>query len=256
MNDQKGRLIVALDVETFEEARKMVDALSPIVEIFKVGSQLFTACGPVVVRYLMAKGMKVFLDLKFHDIPNTVAHAVSAAVGLGAEVHEVLGENQEAVQPAGGLFMCTLHTLGGGEMLRGAVEAATQRAKNLGVTKPLLLGITILTSEVKTDNMPTILLERARLAKASGLDGVVASSQEASLIRREFGRDFIIVTPGIRPKGAATQDQRRVSTPAEAITNGSDFLVVGRPIIEAGDPVRAARDILREMAESKKVGQY
>ena len=233
----KDKLIVALDVDTFEEARKLIEVLSPVVDIFKVGSQLFTACGPAAVGYLLAMDKKVFLDLKFHDIPNTVACAVSAAVGI----------HSPNVKSSQGIFMYTLHTQGGREMLAAAVSAAAQKANELGIPKPLGLGVTVLTSEEKKDNITNLVLERARLAKESGLDGVVASAQEAQLIRREFGKDFIIVTPGIRSKDAEAGDQKRVATAAEAIRSGSDFLVVGRPIVKAAHPQEAAQKILEEI---------
>lgn len=226
----KPQLILALDVDTLEEARALVDRLKEDVGIYKVGSQLFTACGPEVVRYLLKAGKKVFLDLKFHDIPNTIAQAVSAAVRL-----------KEGGQ---GIFMCTLHVSGGSEMLRQAVAAATKTAQNIGVTKPLLVGITVLTSEEKRDNILQLVLEKARLAKESGLDGVVASCQEAVAIRDEFGDDFVIVTPGIRPEGSQAEDQRRAATPQEAVASGSDFLVVGRPIIKADNPSQVTKRIL------------
>lgn len=226
----KPQLIVALDVATLEEAQAIVSRLKEDISIYKVGSQLFTACGPVVVRYLLKAGKKVFLDLKFHDIPNTVAQAVSAAVGLRE------GDR--------GIFMCTVHTSGGAEMLRRAAAAATKTAQNIGVTRPLLVGITVLTSEEKRDNILKLVLEKARLAKESGLDGVVASCQEASMIRDKFGKDFVIVTPGIRPEGFQAEDQKRAATPQEAVASGSDFLVVGRPIIEADNPSDVTKRIL------------
>ena len=229
MNRKENNLIVALDVDTFDEAKALVNSLSSVVDIFKVGSQLFTAYGPAVVQYILEKRKKVFLDLKFHDIPNTVANAVSAAVGLK------------------GVYMLTVHTLGGKEMLQNAVEAATKKSKTLGVEKPLIVGITVLTSDDKLKDTSAIVLERALLAKESGLDGVVASSQEAALIRRKLGKDFIIVTPGIRPSGSEAGDQKRVTTPAEAINNGSNLLVVGRPIVKALDPLKVAQDILKEI---------
>lgn len=233
MTGAKGKLIVALDVETWDEAKMLVDSLSGNVDIFKIGSQLFTAYGPETVRYILRKEKKVFLDLKFHDIPNTVAGAVKAAVGIT--------EGKE------GIFMCSLHTSGGEAMLRAAGEAAAQQARDIGVQRPLLVGITVLTSEEKKDTIHHLVLEKAALARDAGMDGVVASSQEAALIRREFGEDFIIVTPGIRPQGTDTQDQRRVTTPSDAIRNGSHFLVVGRPIIKAKDPLASARSILEEI---------
>jgi len=238
MTRSKGQLIVALDVDTFDEAKRLVDTLGDDVGIFKIGSQLFTALGPEIIHYLLKAGKKVFLDLKFHDIPNTVANAVSAAAGL-----------REGNQ---GVFMCTLHTVGGKEMLERAVAAATKTAQNIGVTRPLLVGITVLTSEEKRDNISQLVLERALLAKETGLDGVVASSQEAALIRENLGDDFVIVTPGIRPAGAQAGDQKRVTTPADAISNGSDFLVVGRPIVKAENPSKAAKQILEDINQAQQ----
>lgn len=249
MATKKGQLIVALDIDTLEEAKRFIDTLSPAVDIFKVGSQLFTACGPAAVRFILARGKKAFLDLKYHDIPNTVGNAVRAAVALSSAV-----SNASSFQAAGavpGIFMYTAHTLGGKEMLKAAVNAAAEKAKELGVEKPLTLGITVLTSEEKKENIGEIVLERAKLAKEAGLDGVVASSQEAALIRRSLGSAFIIVTPGIRPAGAAQGDQKRIGTPAEAIAQGSNFLVVGRPIIEAQDPLAAAKQIVEEINSVK-----
>lgn len=227
MNKQKGQLIVALDVDTSKEALALVDSLSKVVDIFKVGSQLFTACGPKVVQEIIKRGKRVFLDLKFHDIPNTVANAVNSTVGLG-------------------VFMCTIHTLGGKEMMQRAVEAASKNSQKLKVAKPLIIGVTVLTSEKKADNIQHIVLERACLAKDCGLDGVVASPQEVKMIRQKLGRDFLIVTPGIRPVDADSGDQKRVGTPQEAIKDGSNFLVVGRPIIQSSDPLKAAQKFLKE----------
>lgn len=247
MTKNNPQLIVALDVDTFEEATALIDSLSEIVDIFKVGSQLFTACGPVVVRHILAKQKRVFLDLKFHDIPNTVANAVKSAVGLSKTVHDVLDKNQEKIETKEGLFMCTVHITGGKEMLRSAVQSATQEAQNIGVRKPLIIGITVLTSDQKADNIHKLVLERALLAKETGLDGVVSSSQEAAVVRRALGDDFVIVTPGIRPGGSEAGDQKRVTTPKEAVRNGSNFLVVGRPIVKAKDPLGVARLIIDEI---------
>lgn len=223
MNSAKDKLIVALDVSTEVEAKKLIDVLAPEVDIFKVGSEIFTICGPAIVKYLNDKNKKVFLDLKFHDIPNTVGNAVSSAASLD-------------------VFMLTLHTCGGEEMMKYAAEAARKAAK-----KPKIVGVTVLTSDARTANTNEIILTRARLAKSAGLDGVVASSQEAAMLRQEFGKDFIIVTPGIRPAGGEARDQKRVTTPADAIKNGSSFLVVGRPIVQALNPRQAAQEILKEI---------
>ena len=218
-------LIVALDVDTLEQAKVLIDELSDSVDIFKIGPHLFTAYGPLITQCVQAKGKKVFLDLKFHDIPNTVANAVKSAVSLK-------------------VFMLTVHTQGGKEMLEAAVNAAKEKAAALGVPKPLIVGVTVLTSQPAEAK---VVLERAFLAKDSGLDGVVASVQEAEMIRKSLGKDFVIVTPGIRPSGADAGDQKRTATPAAAIKSGSNYLVVGRPIIADKSPRQAALKILEEI---------
>ncbi len=232
-------LMVALDVDTFEKAQKLIDELSDHIDIFKIGSQLFTAYGPFVTRYVQAKGKKVFLDLKFHDIPNTVASAVKSAVSLS------VSPNQD--RNFAPLFMMTVHTQGGEEMLKAAAQAAKEQAALLGVQRPLIVGVTVLTSQAKTDNLDQIVLERATLAKACGLDGIVASVEEAAMVRKALGKDFIIVTPGIRPAGADVGDQKRVATPAIALASGSNFLVIGRPIVADKNPKQAAINILEEI---------
>ena len=237
------KLVVALDLNTLEEARKLIDLLSPVVDIFKVGSQLFTACGPAVVRFILVRGKKVFLDLKYHDIPTTVANAVRAVVHLSVPVGQ---ENQN-----NGVFMLTVHTAGGKAMLQAALLTAEQQAHEIGIEKPLIVGVTVLTSEEGRDNIRELVLERARLAKESGLDGVVTSVEEANILRHEFGEDFLIVTPGIRPGGLAKNDQKRVGTPKDAVQAGSDFLVVGRPIVLSENPLKSAQDILEEIKDSK-----
>ena len=225
------KLIVALDVKSLAEAKEMVKKLSPAVRIFKVGMGLFTLCGPDAVTLVHDSGSKVFLDLKFHDIPNTVAHAIRSAAKLG-------------------VFMVNIHALGGSEMMMRAVEAARESGK-----KPKLLGVTVLTS-MDQSSIGEVGIERkieeevvslARLGKESGLDGVVASPNETGLIRKNLGKDFIIVTPGIRPAGAEKGDQKRVMTPKEAVKAGADYIVVGRPVIETKDPLEAAKKIIKEM---------
>lgn len=237
----KAKLIVAMDVDNIETARELIDKLQDSVEIFKVGLQMYTAYGPFVTRYLQAKGKKVFLDLKFHDIPNTVASAVKSAVALS-----VPPGNEGDFAP---IFMLTVHTSGGGEMLEAAVKAADEQAKRLNVKRPLIVGVTVLTSQAQDDKLQALVIERALLAKRCGLDGVVASVEEAGLIKRACGDDFIVVTPGIRPAGAEVGDQKRVATPKLAIESGSDYLVVGRPIVQAKQPQEAAQSILQEMSE-------
>jgi orotidine-5'-phosphate decarboxylase len=222
------QLIVALDVGTLDRAKHLVDILSSTVKIFKVGSQLFTACGPEAVRMISNKGAQVFLDLKFHDIPNTVFQAVSASTANAV--------------------MITVHIKGGREMLEAAVRGATEKAKELNIKRPFIVGVTRLTSDRNESNTKQDILQAARLAKHAGLDGVVCSAHEAPMIRREFGKDFLIVTPGIRPKGYPSDDQSRVATAKEAIEAGADFIVVGRPIIKAEDPKKVAEDIIEQMS--------
>ena len=229
MTKNNAQLIVALDVDTLDEAKRIIEDLGDIVDIFKVGSRLFVAHGPSVVHDLQAKGKKVFLDLKFHDIPNTVAGAVRSAVSLSP------------------LFMLTVHTQGGLEMLQAACKAAKEQADALGVPKPLIIGVTVLTSQARDADTNDIVMQRALLAKQAGLDGVVASVEEAALVRGRLGKEFIIVTPGIRPAGTDAGDQKRAATPAAAMQSGSDFLVVGRPIIQAPSPRQAALKILGEI---------
>ena len=233
----RERLILALDVEDFKKAEELVSELSDYVGAFKIGNQLFTAEGPKVVDMVNKNGGKVFLDLKFHDIPNTVARAAEVATKLGVSVFNV-------------------HTSGGYEMMKAAAEATAKISQELGIRKPLILGVTLLTSinqEIleKEIGIKKRLGEQvvrlAKLAKAAGLDGVVASSWEIKEIREACGEDFVILTPGIRPAGKSSDDQKRIMTPREAIKLGADFLVIGRPIRNASNPVEAAKEILREM---------
>ncbi len=223
------RLIVALDVSTAAEARRIVQAVGNAASLFKVGKQLFTAEGPGVVRDMISSGRKVFLDLKFHDIPNTVAGAVRSATELK-------------------ISMLTVHASGGAAMLRAAVEAA-------GRGGPLVLAVTVLTS-LSDEDLTEIgvsgravdqVLRLAQLAKVNGCRGVVASPKEVAQLRRSLGTDLVIVTPGVRPAGGAQGDQARVATPAEAIAAGADYVVVGRPITGANDSAAAARAIANEL---------
>ena len=247
MNNARNKLIVALDVSTYDEARGIVESLGDVVVIYKVGFQLFTAYGPFIVRYLQAQGKQVFLDLKFHDIPNTVASGVVSAVGLSVNPHESPSAASEKSGAFAPLLMLTVHTQGGVEMMKSAADAARQRAVELGVRKPLIVGVTVLTSDAGPANVPELVLQRARLAQQSGLDGVVSSAQEAAMLRRELGSQFVIVTPGIRPADTNAGDQKRVETPASAIRAGASFLVIGRPIVKAINPKQAAINILEEM---------
>jgi orotidine-5'-phosphate decarboxylase len=226
------RLIVALDVSSAAAAQKIVAAVGDSVLTFKVGMQLYTAEGPQLVRDLVACGRRVFLDLKYHDIPNTVEGAVREAAQLGVS-------------------MLTVHASGGSRMLRAGVEAARSRP-DLRV-----LAVTVLTS-LNDNDLETIgvngrvadsVLRLARVALAAGCHGVVASAQEASRLRSELGDDFVIVTPGVRPAGSAVGDQMRVVTPAQAIAAGANYIVVGRPITEAADPAAETREILGQISK-------
>lgn len=220
----KDRLILALDVDSLEEAHQFVRLLKKDVSLYKVGSALFTAAGPSAVKMIHDEGGRVFLDLKFHDIPNTVAKSCEAASRLG-------------------VFMLNVHASGGPEMLRAAA-AAVKKSKSL----PLLIGVTVLTSDASAGKVSSEVVRLAVLSQESGLSGVVCSAQEAEAVRKKCGKDFVIVTPGIRPTGFPKGDQRRDATPSEAIQNGADYIVVGRPILEARDPITAAREILHKIA--------
>lgn len=225
MKNHSSKLILALDVDSLEKAGHFVAALSGSLGMFKIGSVLFTAFGPRVIELVKASGSDVFLDLKYHDIPNTVANAVRMAVRLGVR-------------------MLTLHTAGGREMLEAAVNACRDESCRLKVGPPLLLGVTVLTSQSAA---PETVLALAREGLGAGLDGVVCSPQEIRLLRENIPGAFVIVTPGIRPLDASVGDQKRVATPGDALRAGADFLVVGRPILEADDPLKAAAAILKEM---------
>ena len=231
------RLIFALDVDSPEEATKWVRLLRGKVGVFKVGKQLFTRCGPEVVEMIAREGGEVFLDLKYHDIPNTVAMAGVEAARLGVR-------------------MFNLHALGGREMMERSVAELDALHPRGSEDRPLLLAVTILTSstaetlrEVGIEKSVEEMVPRlALLAKEAGCDGVVASPREVPLIRAACGADFKIVTPGVRPATAALDDQKRVTTPGDAISAGADYLVIGRPIAAATDPVAAAEAILDEVA--------
>jgi len=230
--DPREKLIVALDVSTAAAAQKIVAAVGDSALTYKVGMQLYTAEGPQVVRDLVASGRRVFLDLKYHDIPNTVGAAVSEAARLGVS-------------------MLTVHASGSDQMLKAAVKAAREVNPAL-----LVLAVTVLTSMDENDlekigvreNLQEEVLRLSALALASGCRGIVTSPREASALRTKLGRDFAIVTPGVRPAGSARGDQARVATPEEAIAAGATHIVVGRPITDAPDPAAAARAILAQIS--------
>lgn len=232
------RILIALDTPTPAAALALADTLRGSVGGFKIGSQLFTAAGPEIVRTLVARGDRVFLDLKFHDIPNTVAGAVAAATELG-------------------VWMLNVHASGGSAMLEAARDAASQTAARLGRPRPLVIAVTVLTSldqaQLSSIGVTATPLDHVirlgRLVQSAGLDGVVASPQETAALRQACGKDFVIVTPGIRGGAAASgaDDQRRTMDPASAVQAGSSYLVVGRPITAAPDPREAARRVAAEL---------
>jgi orotidine-5'-phosphate decarboxylase len=229
----REKIVVALDVNTRSEALTIVDQLKHRVGMFKIGSQLFSSEGPQLVREIVGNGEKVFLDLKYHDIPNTVAGAASAATRMGVSIFNV-------------------HASGGKEMMEAAARAATETASSEGIDRPIVLGVTVLTSIDSAilntvgidDSAETHVLRLAELAKESGLDGVVASTLEIRAIRKRISDDrFVLLIPGIRP-GKQDDDQKRTSTPIEALRAGANYLVIGRPITEAPDPVYAVEEII------------
>lgn len=233
----KERLIIALDVPELAKAQEVVEALLPFVGMFKVGLELYSAAGPAALKIVKERGGRVFADLKLHDIPNTVAGAVRALVRHGVD-------------------MLNVHAAGGKEMLLRAREAAEEEAARQGQKSPLLIAVTVLTSLDTASLREEIGIERsleeqvvhwALLAQSCGLNGVVASPRELEAIRKVCGPDFIVVTPGIRPAGMLSDDQRRVLTPAEAVRRGATYLVVGRPVLSSPDPVAAVASILGEM---------
>jgi orotidine-5'-phosphate decarboxylase len=226
-------LIVALDVTALTPALRMARQLRGVVRTVKIGSALFTACGPDAIRHLRTLGFEIMLDLKFHDIPSTVAKSCRAAVA-----HRV--------------SLMTLHAAGGAEMLSAAVEGVRAEAKRLRVPRPRLLAVTVLTSVParRASSMTRRVVELAKIARRSGCDGIVASAHEVRAIRRTLGRSLSIVCPGIRPAGEQAGDQSRICTPAEALARGADALVVGRPITAARNPRAAAQQILSDMESS------
>ena len=234
--ETKSRIITALDVDELEKAKSLVRLLRDEVAAFKIGKQLFTRCGPDAVKMVHDEGGRVFLDLKFHDIPTTVAKASLEVMRLG-------------------VFMFNLHASGGLDMMKKAVSEIQERAAKTGQGKPILLAVTVLTSQGPEDlkrlgisrSMEEMVVSLAALAKEAGVDGVVASPKEIKAIREACGNDFVIVTPGIRPASSSKDVQKRIMTPLEAITAGADYIVVGRPITQAEDPLAAARSINNEL---------
>jgi orotidine-5'-phosphate decarboxylase len=236
----KDRIVLALDLDSDREALAVADELAGSVGMFKVGHQLFTAYGPDIVRRIIQKGGKVFLDLKYHDIPNTVAKASAEAVKLGVAIFNV-------------------HALGGADMMRAAAASAGETAEFLGVPAPLVLAVTVLTSmdeqglrrELKISrSLPREVSHLARMAQRAGMGGVVASPQEIKLLRRAIKQPFVVLTPGVRPLWAASDDQKRIMTPGQAVSAGADYIVVGRPVLKAKDRSEAVEKIIAEIETS------
>lgn len=237
--EAKDRLILALDVDTLEEAQRLVEATSGYVGVYKVGMQLYNSVGPSIVKWLHDRGEKVFVDLKFHDIPNTVAQAGQVMTRLGAYIFNV-------------------HAAGGKKMMAETAVKSKTLAEELGLERPKVIAVTLLTSL----DGPTVrdevglsgevvenVVRYAVLAKEAGLDGVVASPQEVKAIREACGEEFCLVIPGIRPAWAATDDQKRIMTPKEAIVQGATYIVVGRPIAKAANPSEAAALVVKEIED-------
>jgi orotidine-5'-phosphate decarboxylase len=228
------KIIFAMDVKEFSDVELWAELLSKHVGMFKVGKQLYTACGPAAVRMIQKCGGEIFLDLKYHDIPNTVAMATLEAANLGVK-------------------LCDLHALGGHEMMSKTMETLDKNFS--AVERPKVLAITVLTSSNEETlrgiginlSVPEMVVKLAKLAQTAGVDGVVASPQEVGLIREACGKDFLVVTPGVRPAFASTDDQKRIMTPSDAVKAGSDYLVIGRPIAAAENPVGAAQAIVDEI---------
>lgn len=226
-----SKLIVALDLENSREVEKIIKTLGPAVDFYKVGLKLFTHYGPDILKLLRRRRKKIFLDLKFHDIPNTVAEACREAVRNKVE-------------------MLTLHAGGGSEMMRAAAAATREESRRFKCPAPYLMGVTVLTSmdslsELGLQASPAEQVARlAALAHGAGMDGVICSPQEISLIRQMLPKSFKVVTPGVRPQGSDPGDQKRIKTPAEAFALGADAVVVGRPILRAADPKKIAMEIL------------
>ncbi|MFH1458974.1 MAG: orotidine-5'-phosphate decarboxylase [Candidatus Omnitrophota bacterium] len=237
MKEKKNtQLIVALDTNSGETAEDIVKDLKGMVKYFKVGSQLFTACGPKVVDMIHKHKARVFLDLKFHDIPHTVAQAARNALRLG-------------------VFMFNVHAMGGAAMLEELIATINKEIESADLEKPLILGVTVLTSMDRSQlnsvgvmrSVKNEVIHLARICQRSGLDGVVCSGKEIKLLRRVMGNEFILVVPGIRPSTSPVNDQKRIVMPQQAANWGADYIVVGRPITAAGSPQDAAEKILKEL---------
>ena len=237
----QDRLIVALDMPDASSAGRLVEKLGDLISTYKVGIELFTAVGPEILKWLRQKQKKIFLDLKFHDIPRSVSSAVLSAA-------------------RNDIFMLNIHLSGGETMVRETMTKVKEISRKEEKKPPLIIGVTVLTSLLGDDlkrmginkDLETLVRDFAIMAKRNGLDGVVASAREAGMIKKNSGQEFLVVTPGIRLREDSSGDQKRVTTPKEALEAGADFLVVGRPITESPDPWRITQKILSEIKEGKK----
>lgn len=230
-------VITALDFNEIEKAKSLVKNVGSCINYYKVGLELFVSSGPAIIDWLKSEGKNVFLDLKFHDIPNTASHAVSAAANYGADI-------------------INIHTQGGVDMMKMCVDKLNDECSKKGLKRPLLIGVTLLTSldeahfneyGINDYSSAGYVLKLAGLAKECGLDGVVSSAQETKIIKENLGKEFLTITPGIRPIGNDVTDQKRVVTPKDALLLGSDYIVVGRPITKADNPAAAAESIIKEI---------
>ena len=230
-------VITALDFDSIDKAKATVKSIGSHINYYKVGLELFVSSGPAIIDWLKSENKKVFLDLKFHDIPNTASHAVSAAANYGADI-------------------INIHTQGGVDMMKMCVNELNNECSKKGLNRPLLIGVTLLTSlddahlreyDINDYSSAGYVLKLATLAKECGLDGIVSSAKETKVIKDNLGKDFITVTPGIRPLVDDVSDQKRVVTPKDALLLGSDYIVVGRPITKAADPAKAAASIIKEI---------
>jgi len=238
----KERIILALDVDHREKALELGKLLKDYVGAFKIGMELYNVCGPSIVEEFQRMGAKVFVDLKFHDIPNTVASASKVMTRLGA-------------------WMFNVHASGGREMMERSVQAAQEEAQKQGREKPIMLAVTVLTSMnlqqlredvgIPAEQVEDVVVRWAKMAQECGMDGVVCSPKEVAALREVCGPDFLLVTPGIRPAWSAANDQKRITTPKEALALGSSYMVIGRPITQAENPIEAAQKIVAELEEAE-----
>jgi len=246
INNWAEKIAIAIDVPDMDSARRLMDQLDDTARLFKVGSQLFTSAGPVIIKEIKDRGKNLFLDLKFHDIPNTVAKASEVATELGVDIFNV-------------------HISGGYEMMSATAEAVDSKASEMGIIRPIVLGVTVLTSIDEptfrnifgtTRDLESQIIHMTELAKKAGLDGVVASPQEIKRLRKMYGDEVVILTPGVRTEKLLHDDQKRTMTPSQALSDGADYLVIGRPIYQSPDPAKAFKQILQQIERDSKILRF